>query len=96
MQSMRNGTKAAVLHSAGPGALTTQLSWETRTSWVGKFDSSPEGLELWPCPTVVSVASQLYVRRIRSTSLAHALAYQKLTQNGYRVDADGYLIANVK
>jgi len=30
------------------------------------------------------------------TSLAHALAYGKQTQNGYRVDAHGYLIANVK
>jgi hypothetical protein len=30
---------------------------------------------------------------IGSTSLAHALAYEKLIQNGYRIDRDGYFVA---
>ena len=30
---------------------------------------------------------------IRSSSLSHALAYEKLIQNGYRLDHDGYIIA---
>jgi hypothetical protein len=33
---------------------------------------------------------------IGSTSLAHALAYEKLIQNGYRVDRDGYFVAQSK
>jgi hypothetical protein len=30
---------------------------------------------------------------IRSASLAHALAYEKLIQNGYRIDRNGYFVA---
>jgi hypothetical protein len=30
---------------------------------------------------------------IYSSSLVHALAYDKLIRNGYRTDADGYVIA---
>jgi hypothetical protein len=33
---------------------------------------------------------------IRSASLAHAVAYEKLIQNGYRIDRDGYVIAQGK
>jgi len=33
---------------------------------------------------------------IKSASLAHALAYEKLIRNGYRIDADGYVIAQRK
>ena len=33
---------------------------------------------------------------IGSTSLAHALAYEKLIQNGYRVDRDGYFVSQIK
>lgn len=33
---------------------------------------------------------------IQSVSLAHALAYEKLIQNGYRIDRDGYVIAQGK
>ena len=33
------------------------------------------------------------LRVIESASLAHALAYEKLIQNGYRLDAHGYVIA---
>ncbi len=33
---------------------------------------------------------------IGSTSLAHALAYEKLIQNGYKVDRDGYFVAQSK
>lgn len=33
---------------------------------------------------------------IGSTSLAHALACEKLIQNGYRVDRDGYFVAQSK
>ncbi|SRR6266403_925392 len=33
---------------------------------------------------------------IRSASLAHALAYEKLIQNGYRIDRDGYVVAQSK
>ena len=38
--------------------------------------------------------NKLYL--IQSSSLAHALAYEKLIQNGYRIDANGYLIAQGK
>ncbi len=42
---------------------------------------------------VVLYKGKRYVGLIKSTSLAHALAFEKLTQNGYRIDANGYVIA---
>ena len=34
------------------------------------------------------------LRIIESTSLAHVLAYERLTQQGYRFDPQGYLVAS--
>lgn len=39
-------------------------------------------------------ASRLYV--VKSKSLAHALAYEKLVKNGFRLDRNGYVIGNSK
>ena len=42
---------------------------------------------------IVQFDTDRLLRVIRSASLSHALAYEKLTQNGYRLDHDRYVIA---
>jgi len=41
---------------------------------------------------VTILKGKRYLGLIKSSSLAHALAFEKLTHNGYRTDADGYVI----